>query len=32
MKTLFTLIFSVMIMSAATQNYSWTAQESGTTE
>ncbi|MBE9519066.1 MAG: T9SS type A sorting domain-containing protein [Bacteroidetes bacterium] len=32
MKTLFTLIFSLMIMSAGAQNFSWTAQASGTTE
>lgn len=32
MKTLFTLIFSMLIMSVSAQNYSWIAQESGTTE
>ena len=32
MKILFTLIFSMLIMSVGAQNYSWTAQESGTTD
>ncbi len=32
MKILFTLIFSMLIMSVGAQNYSWTAQESGTPE
>ena len=32
MKTIFTLFFSVLIMSASAQNFTWTAQNSGTTE
>ena len=32
MKALFTIIYSLMIMSVGAQNFSWTAQESGTTE